>query len=579
MTMLSPAATYHAELRQQLDSVGRAISLQRGLTWMARGLAAGLVIVLGLVVWAWTRDGVGHLPIPLLVAIPVLGALLLAVGSMFVRHNRVDLARRVDRAAGLHERSMTALELGRQGNEFPLAVAQMRDAVEHLRRVELFDAFPLRLPRKELLAAFFVTVIAGIVAVSPNPWLLQARASNPSIAVAREQAQRVQRVAESLPQNQSPAIDALRQQVSQGAQTMQARSNDPAATLAALQDLENQVQQMSAADNQLAAALAAMSSSLAGNQSTQALSDAINTGDMRQISQATSDLAQAIANLSPQQKQQLAQVLQDAASKAGPESQGVANDMSAAANALQASAAAAGDPTQSGQQAGQASGQQGDVSGAQAQAASDALNQLSQSAAAADANQSAASQLQSSQNALERALGMAQSRAGNTSGNSGTSSSSTSAGSAANGQGTSSDQSGSQAQNGSGQGQSGDQSGGSGDQSGSGSPGDQGGTGDNTGTGGGTSTSGDGQSQNNGGSQSQLDAVTNPQQDQSGNPAPDESSTNPYTSASGSGNSQTQPQSVQPNYSSQPTQGNDSNSVPLGLRDLVKNYFSSLDQK
>ena len=41
MTMLSPAATYHAELREQLGSVGRALSVQRGLLWLARGLVRG----------------------------------------------------------------------------------------------------------------------------------------------------------------------------------------------------------------------------------------------------------------------------------------------------------------------------------------------------------------------------------------------------------------------------------------------------------------------------------------------------------------------------------------------------------
>jgi hypothetical protein len=575
MTMLSPAATYHAELRQQLDSVGRAISLQRGLIWLARGLAVGTLIVLGLVIWAWTRDGVSSLPIPLLVAIPACGAVLLALSSMFIRHNAVELARRIDRAAGLHERSTTALELGRRGEEFPLAVAQMRDAVEHLRRVELLEAFPLRLPRNELVTALFVAVIATIVGISPNPWLLRARASNPSITVAREQAQRVQRVADSLPQNDSADIDALRQLVGQGAQTMQARSNEPDAALNALQDLEDQVQQMSAGDDQLAAALAAMSSALAGNQNTQALSDAINTGDMRQVSQASKDLSQAIAGLSPQERQALAQVLRNAASKAGPESQVIANNMSAAANALQASAAAAGDPTQGGsQQLGQA-GQQGDASAAQAQAAGDALNQLSQSAAAADARQRTSSQLESSRNALERALGRTQSRSGNNNSSSSSSNNSRSASS----QGSSSSQSGSQSQDGSGQGQSGDQSGTAGDQGGAGTQGSQGGAGNETGSGGGYSTGGDGQTQTGNGSPSALDAVTSPQQDQSGGAPPDESSVNPYTSEAGSGNAQTAPQSVQPNYSSQPTQGNDSSNVPLGLRDLVKDYFSSLDQK
>ncbi|MBV9579627.1 MAG: hypothetical protein JO057_13650 [Chloroflexi bacterium] len=586
MTMLSPAATYHAELRQQLDSVGRAISMQRGLTWLARGLAVGTVVVLGLVIWAWTRDSVGGLSVPLLVAIPALAAIVLAVGSLFIRQSTVDLARRVDQAARLHERSTTALELGRRGDEFPLAVAQMRDAVEHLRRVDLLDAFPLRTPRKELLAAFFVAAIAVIVGVSPNPWLLQARASNPSIAVAREEAQRVERVADSLPQNESPDVDALRQLVSQGAQTMQARSNDPDAALNALQDLEQQVQGMSAGDDQMAAALAAVASALAGNQQTQALSDAINTGDMRQVSQAAKDLAQSMSSLSPQDRQQLAQVLRDAASKADGQSQSVASNLSAAADALQASSAGAGDQSQSqsqSSQSAQAAGQQADASGAQsAQAASDAMNQLSQNAAAADARQRTASQLESSRNALERALGRTQSRSGNNNASSSSSNSSSSSAnsSSSNGQSSSGDQSGSQSQDGSGQGQSGNQAGNGSGQNGAGSQGDQGGgSSDNAGTGGGYSTGGDPNGANNTGSPSQLDAVTNPQQDQSGNQAPDVSSTNPYTSDAGTGSAQTAPESVQPSYSNKPTQGNDSGSIPLGLRDLVKDYFSSLDQK
>jgi hypothetical protein len=172
MTMLSPAATYHAELREQLGSVGRALALQRALLWLARGFAAGTVIVLGIVIWAWARDLVGTLPIGGLVAIPVATGILTAVGSLFFRHRTPDVARRVDKAARLAERSTTALELGARGEEFPLAIAQMRDAVEHLKRVDLLGTFPPRMPRHELMVSFFVVLIAVIVGVSPNPWLL-----------------------------------------------------------------------------------------------------------------------------------------------------------------------------------------------------------------------------------------------------------------------------------------------------------------------------------------------------------------------------------------------------------------------
>lgn len=577
MTMLSPAATYHAELRQQLESVGRAISVQRGLVWLARGLVAGSVIVLGLVIWAWTSDTVRNLPLAVLIGLPIVAALLLSLGSLSVRHNSRELARRIDRAAQLHERSMTAFELGVRGDEFPLAVAQMRDAVENLRRVDLLDAFPLRVPRKELMATFFVGLVAVIIGVSPNPWLLRARASNPSITIAREQAQRVQRLADSLPQNQSPEIDALRQQLNKGARTMDARSNEPDAALNSLQDLEEQVQAMSAGDDQLSASLAAIASALAGDPSTQQLADAINTGDMRQVSQASRDLAQAVQGMSPQDQQRVAMTMRDAASRAGRVSQNVGNQLQQTADGLQAAAqAAAGaqaDPSG-------ANGQQGDSNGAQA--AADSLNQLSDSAAAADARQRSASQLESSRNALERALGRTQSRSGSNS----NSNSSNSNRSAANGQGSQGDQTG-QGQEGTGQGQgqgqgqSADQAGNGNDPNGAGSQQGQGGQGSDTGQGGGYSTGGDPNGTNANGSQSSVDAIYSPQQvPSSGQAAPNESSVNPYTSEAGSGDAQTAPESVQPSYSNRPTQGNgDQGTIPLGLRDLVKDYFSSLDQK
>jgi hypothetical protein len=583
MTMLSPAATYHAELRQELGSVGRALSFQRGLIWIARGLAAGTVIVLGLVIWAWIQGTVNNLPIALLAAAPIAAGLLTGLGSLVVHHNTDELARRVDRAARLSERSTTALELGARGAEFPLALAQMRDAVEHLKRVDLMEAFPLRVPKNELMTAFFVVVIAAILGLSPNPWLLRARASNPAITIAREQAQRVQRLADSIQPQSSAELDALRQLLSKGAKTIDAQSNQPDAALNAIQDLEDQVRQLSAGDDQLASALAAIASALASDPATQNLANAINTGDMRQISQAAKDLAQATAGLSGQDQQRVAKVLRDAASQAARSSPSVAGQLSTAADALQnaaagamASDAAAGDQSQSqsgqnGQpQAGDASAQTGNSA-----AASDALNQLSNDAAAAGERQRTASQLESSRNALERALGRTQSRAGSPS--SGQSSSSSSSSSSGQGNpGTNGGQPGDPSQaSADSQGQGGNGA----DSSGAGSPGgDQSNGGDN-GQGGGYSSGGQDQTKADA-SASQLDAITSPQQVPSNSPfTPDQSSANPYLADAGNGNAQTAQEAVQPSFSSKPTQGNDSSSIPLGLRDLVKDYFSSLDKK
>ena len=576
MTMLSPAATFHAELREQLGSVGRALSMQRAVQWLARGLAVGTLLVLGLVIWAWLRDGVSTLPIVGLVALPMATALLAAVASLFIRHRTPELARRIDTAARLQERSTTALELGASGAEYPLALAQMRDAVEHLRRVDMLDAFPLRLPKHELMAAFFVTVVAAIIGISPNPWLLRARAANPAISIAREQAQRVQRVADSISPQDSAELESLRQLVSKGAKTIDARSNEPDAALNALQDLEEQVRQMGAGDDQLAAALAAISSALASDPSTSNLATAINTGDMREISQALKDLAQQSQSMSPQDAQRVAKVLRDASNRAGRVSQSVSGELSDAADALggdqSASDGEMGDPSQAGQAGAQAGSQQGGANGQarNGRSASDALNQLSSSAAAAGERQRAASQLESSRNALERALGRTQSRSGTTGRSSSSSSSSRSQNGAAAGQ------DGADQGQGAGQGQGGDQGDGADGNTG-GTPGNDQGQGGDTGQGGGFSQGG--QNQNRTGGSSGLDAITSPQQVPGyDGVTPDESQMNPYASEAGDGTARASDESVQPSFSRKPTQGNDNGSIPLGLRDLVKDYFSSLDQ-
>jgi hypothetical protein len=569
--MLSPGATYHAELREELSSVGRALSVRRALLWATRALAAGTIVILGIVIWAWTRDGVSKLPITALVAVPFALAALGAIGSLFLREKTTDLARRVDRAAGLEERSITALELGARGDEYPLAVAQMRDAVEHLKRVDLLEAFPLPLPRNELMTTFFVVLVAILIGVSPNPWLLRARASNPAVTIAREQAQRVQRLADTI-QPDSAELEALRQMVSKGARTVEARSSEPDAALNALQDLEDQVRQMSQGDDQLAAALAAVASALASDPATQPLANAVNTGDMREIARAARDLAQSTPNLGTQERERVAKVLRDASGRAGRVSQTVSSQLSDAADALQGGAGenAAGqlsDQAANGQgQAGGASPQTGGRTGNQS--ASDALNQLSNAAAAAAERQRASSQLESSRNALERALGRTQSRSGSTG--------RSPAGSQRNQ--ASSSQAGADQSPGAGQGQGGDQGDG-GDPNGGGTPGSNQGEAGDAGQGGGYSSGGQNPNKT-GGTGSQLNPITTPHQVPNyGGVSPDESSVNPYLGEAGSGDVRSTNEDVQPSFSRKPTQGNNSGSIPLGLRDLVKDYFSSLDQK
>ena len=567
MTMLSPGATYHAELREQLAGVGRALSVQRAILWLARGLAVGTIVDLGIVLWAWTRDGIPGLPLPLLAALPFGAALLFGLASLIGRHDERSLARRVDRAAALQERSVTALELGARGDEQALALAQMRDAVEHLRRLDPLAAFPIRVPKPELMTTVLVGLMAVLLAIAPNPWLLRQRAANPAANIAREQAQRVDRLADSLHPEQSQEIQQLRDLVRKGARTIDARSNEPESALNALEDLEQQMRDMSAGDDQLSAALSAVASALAADPNTEQLASAINTGDLRQVAQAAKDLAQRAEQLDGDEKAQVARVLRDAANRASRASPGAAGDLADAAAALSGANAGQDASDDANSQDGQQAGSQASSGAQNGRSAQEALNSLSSSAAAAAERQRAASQLEGSRNALERALGRTQSRSASGA------SSSASGRSSSRGQ---SGQNGDQTGDGSGQGQASDQSG-SGDQGSGGAQGGDGSTGGDEGQGGGYSTGGT--PQNRTGQASQIDTVTTPQQDTDGSAPPDYSMDNPYLGDAGDGSSRVGDQSVNPSFQRKATQGNDQATIPLGLRDLVKDYFSSLGQK
>ena len=420
--------------------------------------------------------------LPVLAALPFGVALLFGLASLIGRQDERSLARRVDRAAALQERSVTALELGARGDEQALALAQMRDAVEHLRRLDPLAAFPIRVPKPELMTTVLVGLVAVLLAIAPNPWLLRQRAANPAVNVAREQATRVDRLADSLHPEQSQEIQQLRDLVRKGARTIDARSNEPESALNALEDLEQQIRDMSAGDDQLSAALSAIASALAADPNTQQLADAINTGDLRQVAQAAKDLAQRADQLDGDEKAQVARTLRDAASRASRASPGAAGDLADAAAALGGANAGQDASDAANGQDGQQGASQASSGGQNGRSAQEALNSLSSSAASAAERQRAASQLEASRNALERALGRTQSRSA-----SGASSSSSSSGrSSSRGQ---SGQNGDQTGDGSGQGQASDQSG-SGDQGSGGAQGGDGSTGGEEGQGGGYSTGG-----------------------------------------------------------------------------------------
>ena len=135
-------------LREGLNLISRVIKLQSAVIWFFRGVILGLVADCALLV-AMRLSPLG-VQLQWLVLPPAILGVAGLVAAFVWPIPIENIARRADARLGLKERLITAIELQRSKNSHPLAGIQLHDAVEHVRQVEPLDAFPVKLPLREL---------------------------------------------------------------------------------------------------------------------------------------------------------------------------------------------------------------------------------------------------------------------------------------------------------------------------------------------------------------------------------------------------------------------------------------------
>lgn len=528
--MLDPIIEHHLALHEQLAAFGRALTLGRASLWTFRGLCLGLLVsaLFLLVRWLALPIGPDRLP-PLLLLTPPIALAALAGGVAAARPQPAEwVARRVDGRLCLAERTLTALAAPRSSERAgPLHLWQLRDAVEHLRRADPLQTFPPALPQREVFAALGMLTVMGVLLLVPSPFPPRDSALDARGQLVRDEAERLTLVAQSLgdePALQSRDLEQVRELLRQAAQTLDQQLNSPERAAAALDEIERQLQAMADGDQGLAGTLAAVASALAASPETRDLGLALQSGDLKEASRAARDLARQTEGMSESARSRAGRALRSAGQRTGDDAAGVGRQLGQAADGL--------DP--SGAMSDAARGLSERDALAQAQAA---LRALAESSAAAAARERARAALEGSRNALNRG------------------------------------------QPGSGQ-LPGDANG---RQAGSGMPGDTGGRGER---GASAESSGEGQPGASGygtgtldrrGEVSRLDAVTRPEQVRSGQPAaPDELGEAPLLQAPGGNTSRVGDEAVEPQFEAQAaTDPGQDTSIPLGLRELVKEYFSA----
>jgi hypothetical protein len=368
-------------LQATLERWDRRRRLAESLVWAPRGLASGLLIgaLIAVAARLWPL-----LATPGLLAVGAMWALLGLLAAVLAvwlwPATPLELARAFDRRFNLHERMSTALEIETGTLPAPPALAERQhaDALQVAASADAAAAIPLRFPRRDALLALAALALLATAIWLPNP--MQARLVER--AAVREAVEAEIEAIEALREEiaADPALseadrEALLEVLDSTIETLDAGDLSREEALAELTEAAGRLRELGGEDALAAAdALRAAGENFGGTGPTEALGDALQAGDFETAAAILSDLSDELGEqLTREEELALADQLMEAAGELAASNPDLAEQFGRAADAIRSGDIAA---------AREALGE-----------ASDTTAKSGQAAAAAQAAQSAAGQL------------------------------------------------------------------------------------------------------------------------------------------------------------------------------------------
>ncbi len=348
---------------RRLDTVLRAAEVRfklREAAWYvpisaALGLLATLVIAL-----AWRLKG--DLPLLILLCVGVLGVVLaiLTTSLYAFLHPRDHLqtARRADHFLALDERLATALEASNRATELTnpaqeeMRRAQLDDTLLSATAISMRRTLPVTWQSRRFLPAGLLVLILMAAAFGPNPFAGGDRAVQAQIAQEQQKIQAIEQVVKASPQlAQDPSLQALLKELSDLSRVLSSADLKREEAVARLSDSEEKLKKsLDAGAKSERAALDALAKQLSasGNADAKQIGDALKSGDPQKSSDALKAAAANADKVSPQGQKALSDALKQARDNIAaldPETARLLSDASDAlsANDAQATKKALGD--------------------------------------------------------------------------------------------------------------------------------------------------------------------------------------------------------------------------------------------
>ncbi|NLD46009.1 MAG: hypothetical protein GX660_02255 [Clostridiaceae bacterium] len=297
------------EILYALRPLRRRMHFNNALVLFAYALIAAGVFALVLSIFAM------FLPVPLLldklVAIYGSFVLLSVLVSFFIRPGIMKTIRTGD-SLGLKERLITAYYLKEDSS--PVASLQRQDALNVTRKADFRLLYPVRLPAYRFLCAFVIMLMVAVTFVIPTGAKDKAVIAGNVLKEMKKQAEKLELEKKELNKSSKVSADKLRELNKKVEELLKElnKSKNAEDAVKALSKAKHELDKLKLSEADLE--LLKLAEKLAGNQLTKDLGDALKEGNKSNLEEKLQELKENLENASNKDKNELAKELKEASS-------------------------------------------------------------------------------------------------------------------------------------------------------------------------------------------------------------------------------------------------------------------------
>jgi hypothetical protein len=295
----------------------RRFALQQTLRWTLWGINAGLLLaciallIARITPWSYaTTWAISSAVVCMLIALAL---------AFWKRPSLARTARLADSRLLLHDRLSTAWELREQSA--PLVKLQRRDALKQLQKHRPAKTLSLRPGRSTALFCVVVAIFCIVLLVLPNPMTAILKQQAAFQARIAKQIASIEQVRQNLDKqtNVSPEEQQKIDQILQNLENklQQAKTDTQAQqAIAQSQGQLNQLHDPQASNKAQANTAASSSLQNSKDPNLKALGNALASNDSQAVAKALQNLAEQLNKMTPEQRAQVSQQLENAANQA-----------------------------------------------------------------------------------------------------------------------------------------------------------------------------------------------------------------------------------------------------------------------